>query len=315
MRHTVFGFNQQKAIELNLSLYDLLLLNYIQLAHANPKMKHIVVNEVSYVFISHSKIHEDIPILNYTEGSLKNKLLQFKKQNILDSQLYRTPAGGTRAYYTLTKFATEQLFEEYAEVIPKLPHTSSENDLTRHSEMTSYNKLGDSKLEDSNNIIINNNTAEPSITDSNDSNTLGRIKRRIPNMNDDFSDKSYSKTESKKEPKLNLYQKMINEVDSFTDDERLKEALHNYVSVRLAIKDKPIRGINQWKGQLTTLSHLSGDKVAIVEQATARGWAGFWEINVKDWSKNTRDVFAEDYGVKSIRPEDVEGGESSGEVF
>lgn len=309
MRNTIFGFNQQKAIELNLSVNDLLLLNYIQTAHANPKMKHIVVDEVSYVFLSHSKIHEDIPILSYTEGTLKNKLLQFKKQNILDSQLHKTPTGGTMAYYSLTKFATEQLFEEYSDVIYKLPQRSSQSDVRGHSEVTSYNNLDNIELEDKENIILKNNTAEPSIRNSG--------KRFNPNLTDDVSDKSYDDVPVRKK-KMNLYEKCQLEITNFTDDENLREALKTYLDTRLRIKDKPILGIGQWKGLLNTLSRLQGDKVKIVERATERGWASFFELKDYQYNKQNdikRSVFAEDYGVKSVRPEDVEGGGDSGIKF
>ena len=333
MRYSVLGFNQEKLLsiqtdELRLDVSDVLLMDHIQRALSSPKMLKIFEGGQPYVWLQHKKILEDLPILNIKERMLQYRIEKLEKLGLIKSKSYaNNNCRGSRTYYTITDLFLSMQFSEDDLTTRKELHPDEKTkciglhmvDEPSALDCTSNNLLNlDNKL--NRNIILKNNTAEPSITDSVNTNTLGRSKRRIPNMNDDFSDKSYSREESKKEPKLNLYQKMMNEIDNFTEDDKLREALRNYVSVRLAIKDKPVRGINQWKGQLTTLSHLSGDKVAIVEQATARGWAGFWEINANEWSKNTktkdsRAIFAEDYGVQSVRPEDVEGGESSGQVF
>ena len=316
MRRTIFGFNQKTAIELGLSVNDLLLLSYIQLAHANPKMLHIEKDGIFYVFLSHSKIHEDIPILDYTEGSLKNKLSQLKKQGIIESFIERSTLSGSRAFYTLTTFATEQLFEDYVdsdeEVIKKLPDTSQKNDSISNSNVTSYNNLTDKELNKELDTILKDSTAEPSVTKIS--------KRKIPKLTDtDIREKEYKeenlrKTENKK---MNLYEKCVLEITNFTDDEKLREALKTYLGIRLKMTDKKLLGVGQWKGLLKTLSTLQGDKVAIVERATERGWASFFELKDYQYKKDNkkRAVFAEDYGVRSVRPEDVEGGNFSGQVF
>jgi len=323
MRRTVFGFNQQKALELGLTLQDLLLLNYIQLANSSHKMKHIDdENGNPYVFISHTKLHEDIPILNYTEGTLKNKLSQLKKQGIIVSMLDRKDLNGTRAYYALSELALDELFEDYIEdnnqVISELPTRSLINDQPGNLEVTSYNKLDNIKLEDNSNII--NNTGKPVSSNSELNNDLGIPKRRIIRINDDFSEKEYKneKEEKKQAKRLNLYDKCILAVDDYTQDRELNEALKNYLSVRLKIKEKPMQGVNQWKGMLTKLSMLKGDKVEIVTNATANGWAGFFEVNHNYANRGRKvdySVFGETEDMKIVKPEDVEGGEFSGIIF
>ena len=85
MKYTILGFNQKLAIENELNINDLLLLQYIIQANGQPNMKHIVENEISYVWLSHTKIHEDLPILGYSEGTLKNKLTQLKSKGLIQS--------------------------------------------------------------------------------------------------------------------------------------------------------------------------------------------------------------------------------------
>ena len=139
-------------------------------------------------------------------------------------------------------------------------------------------------------------------------------------MNDDFSekeDKEVTKTENKK---MNLYQKCLLEIESFTDDEELRNVLKEYLSIRLKIQgEKRLLGLGQWKGMLRILGGLKGDKVAIVNKSIERGWASFFELNDYKYknvaNNNNKDVFAEGHGVKSVRPEDVEGGRFSGQIF
>ena len=81
MRQSVLGFNQDKAVQAKLDLTDLMLLQYIMIANGTPDMKHIVKDDISYVWLSHSKIQEDLPILNIAEGTLRNKLSDLKKND------------------------------------------------------------------------------------------------------------------------------------------------------------------------------------------------------------------------------------------
>ena len=325
MRRTIFGFNQQKAIELGLSTTDLLLLNYIHLAQTSPKMIHKEIDGVSYVYLSHKHIKNDLPILGYSEGTLKNKLSDLKSRGVIQSVLDRAN-NGTMAYYTITKSILEQLFEDYAEeenneqVINKLPAKSQINDLPSHKNVTSYNNLDNSNLKDNNNTILKNSTAKMRSL-NNSGNSLNNIpKRNIPLM-DSISDKEYKneKEEKKEEKKLNLYQKCVLEIDNHTTDERLKQALIDYLGVRLKISgEKRLLGLGQWKGMLNKFDLLKSDKVTVVNEATANGWAGFFEIgHYKNQyqRKPSNEIFGEPANMNILRPHEVEGGEDSGETF
>lgn len=168
------------------------------------------------------------------------------------------------------------------------------------------------------NSILKNTMAKPSLDIPKDNNSE-KPKRRIL-INDDFSDKSYDseKEEKQKTKKLNMYEKCILEIDNYTADEKLREALKTYLGIRLNMKDKKLLGVNQFKGLLKTLSNLKGDKVAIVERATERGWASFFELKDYQYSNYRKpdcSVFGETPQMRSVSPDEVEGGESSGIIF
>ena len=172
------------------------------------------------------------------------------------------------------------------------------------------------EIKDSNNTILKNSTAEPPITKS-----QIITKRNLPNINDDFSEKEF-KEEKPKSKRKNLYEKCLAEIDNFTegDDVDLKAALKTYLEIRLKMKDKPILGVGQWKGLLKTLNTLTGDKVAIVERATERGWGSFFELKdfsyqKKPNSKPDYSIFGETKEMKNVLPNEVEGGEFSGHIF
>jgi len=88
----------------------------------------------------------------------------------------------------------------------------------------------------------------------------------------------------KKEPIKNksLFSKCMLEIDSYTNNMELHKSLVDYLVIRLAMKDKPLYGVNQWKGLLNKLSSLAPDtstQIKIVKQSIERGWATFVELN------------------------------------
>ena len=155
MKYSILGFNQKKVVEyqvdsnLRCDLIDLLLLNYIIYAQSNANMKHILDNENQpCVWLQHKHILEDLPILNITEGTLKNRISKLKKMKLIQSTTVANEnMQGTRTYYRTTSFINDLLFET----------TSFINDLLEkpgHSKMTSYNKLTtDNKVKEDNKEI------------------------------------------------------------------------------------------------------------------------------------------------------------------
>ena len=136
MRYSVLGFNQELAVQAGLDLTDLMLLDYIQRANGSPDMKHIIKDDVSYVWLQHDKIHEDLPILGLAEGTLRNRIMTLKKRGYIQSVTVKIGTG-TLTFYSITD-STMSLINDV--------RCHSEMTSPRHSEMTSNNILSNNKL-------------------------------------------------------------------------------------------------------------------------------------------------------------------------
>ena len=269
MRTSILGFNQSKAIELGLTTNDLLLLQYIMYANSEPTMKHIVEDEVAYVWLQHNKIQEDLPILNITEGTLKNKLSEFKNKGLIASKIVSNTTGrGSRAYYTITELTTSLINDQVDAT------TSLQNDAVSrpsHSKMTSNIELNGDK-------------------------ELCNFINEITTPNEDCSSKGYSKEELRDEflgsakktkarrpltRKPTLFDKCVAEIDKFTDLPDLRDALIQFLKIRLEVKDKPL-GIESWKGMLKKLdqavAECGREYVDVVQQSIDKGWLSFYPI-------------------------------------
>lgn len=103
-----------------------------------------------------------------------------------------------------------------------------------------------------------------------------------------------TETETDKPKKKSLYEKCVDSILAYTEDENLQTALIEYLKIRLAIKEKPIRGLPQWNALLKKLSTLKGNAVQIVDNATANGWASFYENNNSSYKqKSILDISSE----------------------
>lgn len=201
MRSTILGFNQKDAIELRLSTDDLLILDYIIRANGNPSMCHIHdENEVSYVWLSHKKIHEDLPILNIAESTLKNKLVELKKLGLIESKQIQNSLGrGSQTYYSVTD-KTIQMTTYFESDVVVRPRTSEST---------------------SNNTLLSNNSLDNDIITINSNNTefLGKIKST---------------------KKKSLYDKCYDHILEFTNNVGLIDALTEYLQMRLQMREKPL---------------------------------------------------------------------------
>lgn len=139
MRYTIMGFNQREVVNSDLTLDELLLLDYIIVANGTPSMYHVVDDEKSYVWLSHSKLNEDLPILRISDGTLKNKLSKLKSRGYICSITLNNKSGkGSRTYYSVTDLTTSLRNDVVTTT------TSQKNDVVerpRHEKMTSDNIL------------------------------------------------------------------------------------------------------------------------------------------------------------------------------
>lgn len=149
---------------------------------------------------------------------------------------------------------------------------------------------------------------------------------------DDYSSKGYSKEElrndflgsakkSRAKRPINrrptLFDKCVAEIDKFTDLPDLREALIQFLKIRLEVKDKPF-GIESWKGMLKKLdqavAECQREYVDVVQQSIDKGWLSFYPITQKADKKEA--VFC-DIDMPSTAEIKVKQGEEkmSGKVF
>ena len=284
MKYSILGFNQQKITEysvddLKCDLTDLMLLNYIVYAQANPKMKHVLDDEEQpCVWLQHKHVLEDLPILQITEGTLKNRLTKLRKMKLVTS---RTVANentqGTRTYYRTTSFLHDMLYDT----------TSFLNDVVdepRHSKMTSDTQVNKDKK-------VNSNS-----------------KELLPN-----SDFQFGKSKPKKD---NLYTKCSSLINQYTNNDTLRKALNDYLRVRLEIKERPLY-FGVWKGLLEKLGRdfdYDDDRIASVRQSIERGYLSFFPVNKSSYgalqyesgARNVPVMTKEDYEREAQRLAELE---------
>ena len=248
MKYSILGFNQEKIVNyskngMKCDLTDLLLLNYIIYAQSNPKMKHRVDDEMKpCVWLQHEHILEDLPILNITDGTLKNRLTKLRKMELITSKtIANENSQGSRTYYRITSLLYDMLFET----------TSFKNDVIeepRHSKMMS-------------NTQVNNNT-KVNKTNS---------KELVQNF-------EFGKQKPKKQ---NLFTKCVSLIDDKTNDQELRSLLISWLNMLLE-KYKyrgKILYANVFKGKLNMLDKFDeADWKEIIEYNLQKGYEGFYPI-------------------------------------
>ena len=310
---SVLGFNQEKALQYDLDMTDLLLLSYIMQANGNPTMKHTVNEEISYVWLSHDKLKEDLPILKMAESTLKNRLVELKKKDLITSVVVaNNDSRGSMAYYSVTEKTIDLTTTSRQKYVVSENDTSEQRPRTFKSTSNNTDNTYTDKLSKDNlSYKFGGASAEDSVIKDKQyskEDFLGSAKRRK---------KSVSKP--------SLYSQCMDQISSFSatvhlrvpigvsvDENVVYTSLVEYLNLRLSMKDKPIYGSNQWKGMLIRLGELvdSGeDAVQVIKQSIEHGWASFYPVNKNNQKK---DVFSE-YG--QVTCEKSDGKESSGVEF
>ena len=268
MKYSILGFNQEKIVNYNkdglkCDLTDLLLLNYIIYAQANPKMKHCVDDDMkSCVWLCHEHILKDLPILNMTEGTLRNRLTKLRKMELLTSKtLANENSQGTRTYYRTTSLLYDMLFET----------TSFKNDMIdepRHSKMTS-------------DTFTNSNTK------------VNKLISKDINTEFDFG--------KQKPKKQNLYTKCVSLIDQKTNNNEIRSLLIDWLNMLLEKYKSTgkVLYVNVFKGKLNMLNEYDEkDWKKIIKYNIQKGYEGFYPIPSYNYRTDLKDKPWEK-GVKS----------------
>lgn len=147
MRYSVLGFNQEELIKYDIDMTDVLLLDYIQKALSQPSMIKTTKDEQPYVWLQHSKILEDLPILNIKESMLKKRIAKLVELELIQSINIANEHGrGSRSYYTITEqFEALQMTECNKLSVVERP---SVKNYTPNNKLINDNKLNKSISKD-----------------------------------------------------------------------------------------------------------------------------------------------------------------------
>lgn len=262
MKYSILGFNQAKVMETDLDLTDLVLLKYIIESCGSTNMWHkLDSNGMPRVWISHTHLCSDLPILRISEGTLRNRLSSLSQRGYINTTVVANDSGrGSRTYYGITE-TTNHLLYDYEVQYDEQETTSRKNDTVErpcHEKMTSDNKLnGDSNSKVSNNKLLD--ILQP------------------------------KKKESKK--KGNLYSKCVDYISQYTNNVVLQTKLEEFLRLRLDIaKDegKPFY-YNMWPAIVNELDSLANDTdtaIKVVEQSIHKGWKNFYPL--KEYNNKSR---------------------------
>ncbi len=265
MRYTILGFKQSELTKYDLSMNEVLLLDYIYSAIASPRMNHVYQNDCYYVWLNHSKILEDLPILGISNDRLKRVLKHLCDVGLLTTYVEHHVGAGSKTYYAITSACEDMRYSNTEVLKTTLQDTdrSVENNTSRGVENnTSYNQLKRDKE-----LNKKSNSKELLRNSDSDSSFLGSV----------------SKTEKKEKPKKkSLYEKCLEEIDNYTDNEELKDLLVQYLKVRLEIaKEKPLYA-NMWKGMIKKLTLIDNNDIdtakEIIQQSIERGYLAFYPV-------------------------------------
>lgn len=245
MRDSILGFSQEKLIQYDVDMTDVLLLDYIQKALSQPSMIKIFENKQPYVWLNHSKILEDLPILNIKESMLKKRLSKLISIELIVFVNVANSCGrGSRSYYTITN-----KFEE-------LQNTTTDKKLSLVEGPQIKNYTSDNQLK-------------------NDKKSISK---------DIESEKKFTFGQRKEKPKSkSLFDRCLDLIHAFTDDSILQSLLTETLKQFISNSKETGRPFysNNFKGRLNQLQKLSDDSYEqrkIVKQTLDKGWNDFYEL-------------------------------------
>lgn len=265
----VYEFNQEKLLSLQteenkITAADVLILHSVVNSVCSVKMQTIFEDGKVYVWIDHSHLIEALPILNINTKRLSTLFKKYKTLGLIETKtIANHKLKGSKSFVALS----DKLVDCLSDSLKK----SHQQRIDQYSKMRSEtqavlkNEKSDNTL-NSNNIELSKDNSNNSKSPKKDTSFLGSVGK------------------SKSTKKI-TYKDCIDSIVSFTDDEKLREALVDYFNLRLSMmKDKPMRLV-QWKTMLETLkvvhSKSSADvtMIDIVRRSIERGYSTFYPIS------------------------------------
>lgn len=98
MKYTILDFNQEKAIELGLTLDELVILQYFIDFKESGAMKYEIIDNKIFYWVNYNSFTKEIPILNISKDRLYRKFKSLADKQVL---LHKTiKSKGTWSYYS-----------------------------------------------------------------------------------------------------------------------------------------------------------------------------------------------------------------------
>lgn len=100
MKYTIEGFSQEKAVEFELDIEDLMILRWF--VDFSPKMTQKQIEDETYYWVNYKAILEDMPILGFkTKDRVYRKMKKMVEKKLLKHSTFKN-ADGTYSYYAFS---------------------------------------------------------------------------------------------------------------------------------------------------------------------------------------------------------------------
>lgn len=116
MKYTIFGFSQQKLIELGLDNNEACILRWLLDLKSRGLMEKVIAydpeekKEIEYVWVKYDEIIKDLPILGITNKQVIGRtFLKMVNKKVLKRYVQKVP-GGTYTYFALNPVLLRELF-------------------------------------------------------------------------------------------------------------------------------------------------------------------------------------------------------------
>ena len=145
MKHTLHGFSQKNAIDLELDDRDLMILRWFVDYKGTGKMVAKIINNAPYYWIKYTGIQEAFPITNWKKDTVYRRLKKMVDHNVLKSIVIKEE--GTWTYYALgdnyiklvdTEYLNKDTLGNKSEGVGNKSETSLGN---KSDQYYSYNNL------------------------------------------------------------------------------------------------------------------------------------------------------------------------------
>ena len=136
MKATIYEFRQDLAIKYKCDVVDLTLLSYLHYAQTSSRLIRIQIESKSYFWLTPQKILDDLPILDFTERGLWNRINKLVEKGLLEktskcddgTKFKRTYYRTTDLTYDMTEYNQEKIITPPSPPKTKTKNNSNNND-------------------------------------------------------------------------------------------------------------------------------------------------------------------------------------------